>query len=264
MNDLVHLAAVALTAGAGAAYLWAARKQWMRLGRDPSSTDGRWWWIAFGLQTAGLAVSLLDPGHRSFAYGALAAWAAVAAILFAGRFLSAPSRLLLALPLGAVVLLIAIAGVASIGAPPDDGAGSWISRVHAGFMAAHLAALVAAGAAGALYLLAAGRLKSGDPQATKLPSLPTLERLTERGLIWGTALLISGLATGGAAIRVSHGFQLLHPTALLGLAEIALLVAVLGVHRTRHLSRRSLSLAAIACLSVAMLGTLSQVVIAHG
>jgi len=264
VNDYLHLLSVGLTAGAGAAYVWAARRQWLRLGHKAQSTDGRWWWIAFALQTVGLIVSLVDPGHRSFAYGALAAWAAVAGVLFAGHFLAAPSRLLMALPLGAVVLLVAIAGVASVGAPPEDGTGSWISRVHAGFMAAHLAALVVSGAAGALYLLAVGRLKSGDPLATRLPSLSTLDRLGERGLVWGTALLISGLATGGAAMRVSRTFQLIHPTALLGLSELALLIAVLVMYRANRLSRRALALAALACLTLAVIGTISQVIVAHG
>lgn len=264
MNDPLHLISATLTAGAGAAYLWAARRQWLRLGREAGRSDGRWWWIAFAMQSIGLLVSLVDSGHRSFAYGALASWAAVAAVLFAGRYLAAPSRLLMALPLGAVVLLVAIAGVASIGAPPEQGTGTWISRLHIAFMATHLAALVAAGAAGALYLLAVGRLKNGDPLATRLPTLPTLDRLTERGLVWGTALLTGGLAIGGAAARVSQSFQLLHPTALLGLAEIALLAAVLAVHGANRLSRRALALAALACLAVAVLGTLSQIVVAHG
>lgn len=264
MNEPLYVIAVVLTAGAGAAFLWAACRQWLRLSRAMPASDGRWWWIGLALQSAGLAISLIDQGHRSFAYGALAGWSTVAAMIFASRFLAAPARLLLALPLGAVVLLVAIAGTASIGTPPEDGAGSWISRLHAGFMAAHLAAVAAAGAAAGLYLLSAGRLKAGDPRATRLPSLPVLERLVERGLIWGTALLTGGLATGGAAIRVSQTFQLLHPTALLGLAEILLLATVLGLHRANRLSRRALSLAAVACLSVAVIGTLSQVVIAHG
>lgn len=263
--DPLHAAAVSLTAAAGVAYLWAARRQWLRLGdEDPQPADGRWWWIGLALQSAGLLISLCDTGHRSFAYGALAGWAAVAAIMFAGRFLAAPARLLLALPVGAMILLVAIAGFAPLGSPPEDGAGSWISRIHAGFMASHLAAVAAAGAAGALYLVSATRLKAGDPRATRLPSLPVLERLVERGLVWGTALLTGGLATGGAAIRVSQTFQLLHPTALLGLVECLLLAAVLGLHRANRLSRRALALAAIACLAVAVLGTISQVVVAHG
>ncbi|MBN8526369.1 MAG: hypothetical protein J0M02_13630, partial [Planctomycetes bacterium] len=170
--DPLHAASVALTAAAGAAYLWAARRQWLRLGEAETQGGGRWWWIGLGLQTAALAISLCDAGHRSFAYGALAGWAAVAAIMFASSFIAAPVRLLLALPLGAIILLVAIAGIAPLGSPPEDGTGSWISRLHAGFMASHLAAVAAAGAAGALYLLAAGRLKAGDPRATRLPSLP--------------------------------------------------------------------------------------------
>jgi hypothetical protein len=264
MMDLRNFASVILTAGAGAAYLWAACRQWIRLGSGQPSTDGRWWWIGFALQTAGLAIGLCDPSHRSFAYGALTGWAIVAAILFAGRFLTAPARLLLMLPLGAMILLVAIVGVTEVGAPPEDGSGSWISRVHAGFMAAHLAAVATAGAAGALYLLTSRRLKSGDPRVSRLPSLPVLERLAERGLIWGTALLIGGLATGGAAARVSHAFQLLHPTALLGIAECMLLATVLGLHRINRLSRRALSIAAIACLTVGIIGALSQLVVAHG
>ncbi len=264
MNDPLHLIAAALTAGAGVVFLWAACRQWIRLGRDSVATDGRWWWIAFALQTAGLAVSLIDDGHRAFAYGALAGWSAVAAVMFAASFLSAPGRLLLALPLGAVVLMVAIAGVASVGAPPDEETASWISRLHAFFMASHVAALMAAGAAGGLYLLAVGRLKSGDPRATRLPSLPTLDRLVERGLVWGTALLTGGLATGGAAIRVSQNFQIMHPTALIGLAEMILIVAVVSMHRANRLTRRALAIAALACLSLAVIGTLSQVIAAHG
>lgn len=263
--DLIHFLAIGLTGLAGLGYLHAAWSQWQRL-RDaamPAGGDGRWW-TAFAMQSAALLVCLLDDGHRSFAYGALAAWAGVAAVMFAGRFLNAPTRLLLALPLGAVALLIAVAGTASLGAPPEDGAGTWISRVHAGFMAAHLAAVLVAGAAGSLYLIAAARLKSADPRATRLPALPVLERLLERGMVWGAALLIGGLALGGAAIRVSQTFQLLHPTALLGLVEVCLLVAVLAMHRARYLSRRALAMGALACLVIALVGTISLVVLAHG
>lgn len=264
--DLIHLAAVGLTGTAGLVYLLAAGAQWRRLREPgtPAGDDGRWWWLAFAAQSAALLASLLDQGHRAFAYGALAAWAGVAAVLFAGRFLSAPSRLLFALPLGAVALLVAVAGTASLGAPPEDGTATWISRIHAGFMAAHLAAIMVAGAAGSLYVVASARLKAADPRATRLPALPVLERLLERGLVWGTALLIGGLATGGAAMRVSLTFRILHPTALLGLVEVGLLVAVLAMHRTRSLSRRALALTAMACLAIALLGTLSLVVSAHG
>jgi hypothetical protein len=269
-SHLIHITAVALTAAAGLGYLFAARTEWRR---QPTSAaapaakpvnDGRWWWIAFAAQSAALLVSLIDTNHRSFAYGALATWAGVAAVLFAGRFLSASSRLLFALPLGALALLVAVAGTASLGAPPEDGAGSWISRVHLGFMAAHLAAIVAAGTGGGLYVLASARLKSADPRATRLPTLPVLERLIERGLIWGTSLLIGGLATGGAAVRVAESFHLFHPTAILGVMECILLFTVLAMHRTRKLSRRALAIAAACCLAVAVLATLSQVAFAHG
>jgi len=124
--------------------------------------------------------------------------------------------------------------------------------------------MVVCGAAGSLYLIVSARLKSGDVRATRLPTLPVLERLLERGLIWGTALLLGGLATGGAAIRVSKTFQLVHPTALLGLLEFALLVTVLSLHRTHQLSRRTLALGAITGLAIALFGTISLILTAHG
>lgn len=262
MADMVHLAAVGLTAAAGLAYLQAARAQWA--GLSTGGGDGRWWWIAFAAQSAGLVVSLVDDGHRGFAFGALAAWAGVAAVLFASMVLRAPGRLLLSLPLGAVALLVAVAGGASTSGPAEDPSLSWIAWVHGAFMASHLAATAVAGAAGLLYVLAASRLKAADPRATMLPTLAVLERLVERGLIWGTALLTGGLATGGAAARFANAFQLIHPTALLGLAELALLCGVLVSHRSRRLSRRALSIAAVACLGVGLLGTVSQVLLAHG
>lgn len=262
----LHAAAIVLTGLAGVGYVVAAIGQWRRLRETatPDRDDGRWWWIAFAIQSAALTASLADPVHRSFAYGALAAWAGVAAMLFAGRFVSAPTRLLFALPLGAAALLVAVAGTATLGAPPEGEDATWISRVHAAFMAAHLAGLLVAGAAGGLRMVAATRLKSADPRATRLPALPTLERLLDRGLVWGAALLIGGLATGGAAMRVSPDFRLLHPTALLGLAELGLLLAVLVWHRAGRLSRRALSVGALACLAVALSGTVSLILVAHG
>ena len=265
MADIPHIATVALTAMAGIGYVWAAARQWLRLGDAAIPAQaGSWWWVAFALQTAALTISLFDPDNRTLAYGELAAWSAVAAIMFAGRFVDAPVRLLLALPLGAVVLLIAIAGGTAVGDPPSDGSGSWIIKIHVGFMIIHLSALVAAGAMATLYILAADRLKAADPRATRLPTLPEMERFIERSLIWGTALLIGGLATGGGAIRLSQNFQLVHPTSLLGMSEMIILITVLSMHHARRLSRRALAVGALAGLTISVIGTLSLMRFAHG
>ncbi|MCS6969511.1 MAG: hypothetical protein RMM29_06660 [Planctomycetota bacterium] len=260
MNDGLHALAVATTAAAGLLYLQAARRQWLMLARGPA--DARWWWLGFALQTAGLLVSLLDHGHRSFAYGALAAWAAMAALLYASTFLAAPVRLLLAVPLGALALLTAVAG--GLAVAPDERSAHWLPLVHAACMAAQLAAMTVAGASAGLYLLAASLLKAGNPLATRLPALPALERLIERGLVWGTALLIAGIALGGAAMRLSDSFRLLHPTALLGILELLCAAGALAWYRLQRCSRRSLALAAALCAAIAVAGSLSQVLLAHG
>lgn len=263
MSGWLHPASLACTALAGIVYVQAARRQWLALARGP--TDGRWWWLGFALQTLGLLLSLFDAGHRAYAYGAVAAWAAMAGLLYASSFLAAPVRLLLALPLGAIALLTAVAGIASVGAPPDDGSAHWLPLAHGACMAAHLAAMVVAGASGGLYLLVSQRLKAADPLARRLPALPVLERLLERGLVWGTALLLAGVASGGAAMRVAgDDFRLWHPTALLGIVGLLLAAAVLALHRRRRLSRRALALAALACAAVAVLGSLSKVLVSHG
>src|SRR5204862_209152 len=80
-----------------------------------------------------------------------------------------------------------------------------------------------------MYLTAVRQLKSPSPRTLRLPSLPLLERLTERSLVVATALLMGGLATGGAAMQLSRSISLAQPSIILALMTMALLVLVLAL-----------------------------------
>lgn len=221
-------------------------------------------WIGLALHTGSLVLSLLDPTRRDFAYAVLAVWAAVAALFFVSRYLASPSRAILVLPVGAMALLVAMAGLA--GPVPDKPATEmiWIVRLHVVFMSAHLAAMLLAGAAGGMWLVAANQLRSPSPRALRLPSLPVVERLAERSLVIATALLLGGLATGGAAMQQTGGVNMGKPSIALALLTMVLLVAALALSATGRLNRRSTAVAAVVTMMVAALGALSQLVIKHG
>ncbi|HYE04438.1 MAG TPA: hypothetical protein VEL07_02850 [Planctomycetota bacterium] len=262
----MHAFAVVMLAAAGLAYCGAAALRWRAL-RAPGDTKRAHPWLVVAgllLHSAGVALSLLDNAHQPFLFGAVAAWAAVACVVFLGRFLAVPSTWLLVLPIGGVALLVAGAGIAAPPAGGGDGGGGWITGLHLAFMAAHLAATLVAGAAGALWLVAVRQLKSATVGAFRLPNLPLLERLSERALVAATALLIGGLATGGAAMRLGGGFSLAHPTVILALATMAVLTVALGLRAVQRLSRRGIAGAAIICMVLGALSLVSLVPGRHG
>lgn len=267
----MHHTAVVLVAAAGLCYCIAAVLRWRAMAvsdEDRRSAHLIPLWVGLALHTAGLVLSLLDPERRDFAYGVLAVWAAVAALFFVSRYLASPSRAILVLPVGAMAVLVAMAGLAGP-APdptPDKPAGQliWIVRVHVVFMAAHLAGMLLAGAAGGMWLVAANQLRSPSPRALRLPSLPAIERLAERSLVVATALLLAGLATGGAAMQQGGGLHMGQPSIALSLLTMVLLVAALALRATGRLNRRGTALAAVAIMLVAAMGGLSQLVVKHG
>jgi hypothetical protein len=266
----MHLLAVILIAGAGLCYCAAAVLRWRQMGRADDPRAGYLWpvWVGLGLHTASMILSLLEPGERDFAYGVLGVWAAVASLLFFNRYLAVPSRSLLVLPVGGMALLVAMSALA--GPPPGavhDPAPAGtplIVLVHVVFMSAHLACMLVCGAAGGLYLLAAKQLKSPSVRALRLPALPSLERFTERTLVAATALLLGGLATGGAAMQLSRMVSIGSPTIVLALLTMVLLVVVLALRAAARISRRGIALTAVVCMLVAALGALSQLVAKHG
>ncbi len=263
----MHLIAIILIAAAGCCYCTAALLRWRLMGKADAPQPGYLWpmWAGMALHTASLALSLVDTGEQDFAYGVLGVWAGVASLLFVSRYLAMPSRGVLALPVGGMALLVAMAELAGPAhAPPVGAPAHWISIVHAVFMSLHLAVMVLAGAAGGLYLVSARQLKSPSVRALRLPNLPLLERLCERSLVVGTALLLGGLATGGAAMQLSRVISLAHPTIVLALLTMAVLVAVLALRAANRLSRRGIAIAAVATMLLAALGAVSQLVAPHG
>lgn len=262
----MHLTAIILVAAAGLCYVAAALLRWRQMGVSDERTTAHLvpLWLGLALHSVSLVLSLLTPGQRDFSYGVLAVWAAVAGLFFVSRYLASPSRTILVLPVGGMALLVAMAELAS-GEPNPVPAGgtSWIVRLHVVFMALHLAVMLLSGAAGGMYLTAVRQLKSPSPRALRLPSLPLLERLTERSLVISTALLMAGLATGGAAMQLST-VSMAKPSIVLALITMALLVLVLALRATGRLNRRGVALGAVAAMLIAALGAVSQMVSTHG
>jgi len=261
----MHLTAVILVALAGACYCLAALLRW-RLLRGPDTTTGYLWplWVGMVLHTVALVISLSEGHHLDFSYGVLGVWAAVASISFVSRFLHTPSRWLLVLPLGGMALLIAMAGLMAKPEPPPTSGMPLIVLIHILFMTAHLAAALVAGASAALYVLAVRQLKAAKIGALRLPNLPQLDQLFERTLVVSTALLLGGLATGGGAMQISRTFNLMHPAALLSLANMGLLVLALGLRLAQQGGRRGIALTAIASAVITAIATLALLVDRHG
>lgn len=262
----MHLTAIILVAAAGICYVVAALLRWRQMGVSDERTSAHLipLWLGLALHSVSLVLSLMNPGQRDFAYGVLAVWAAVAGLFFVSRYLASPSRTILVLPVGGMALLVAMAELASPDTTPGGEATSWITRVHVAFMALHLAVMLLSGAAGGMYLTAVRQLKSPSPRALRLPSLPLLERLTERSLVIATALLMGGLATGGAAMQLKRSISLAQPSIVLALMTMALLVLVLALRSTGRLNRRGVALGAVGAMLIAALGAVSQLVVTHG
>jgi hypothetical protein len=261
----MHLLAVVLVAAAGVTYCFAAWQRWRTLAAPGEDSSRRVpaLWLGFALHTAAVAVACGDPAQRDFLYAVLGVWAAIAALLFAARFIAGPSRGLLALPIGCMALLVAMASLATRPEHPPRGGGA-ITWLHAGFMVGYLGAVLAAGSSGALYLIASRQLKSASARAFRLPALPALERLTQRSLIVATALLMAGVATGGAAMEQVPGSSLAQPTIAIALANLALQVAVLAVFAAHRMSHRGLARAAAWCMALGGVELISLQVSMHG
>ncbi len=269
---MVYHAALIACALAGVLTIAAALLRWrlLMIGDLPARAWQVCLWSGFALLSLGLMLALHQTGHRDFTYALLAVWAAAAVALFVGGQLSSPSRGLLLLPVGGMALLVAMGGALRLGAGLDPAPLAkvvgmpWIVLVHVVFTAAAQAALILAGASGGLYLLAERQLKKAAGPGLRLPALPTLERLTERSLIIGSALLTGGLATGGGAMQVAKDFDLGHPTAVLGLTNLGLLVLVFALRAGHRLARRRLAAAALVSMVISAATVFSLLVTPHG
>ncbi len=264
----MHPLAIVLVAVAGACYCLAGVMRWRAL-RNADDVAPPAWPLVLGLalHTISLVLALLAT-DQGFSYGVLGLWAAVASLFFLRRYLARPSAWLLVLPIGAMALLVASTALArSAVAPavPDDRVGHHgILLAHLLFMSTHLAGVLVAAASGGLYLLAGRQLKSATPSAFKLPSLPLLEGVCERALVVATALLLGGLATGGALMRYDPSFRALHPSVLLAMATMTLLVATLGLRVLALVAQRGVAWGAILSLATTAGAMISLVIGRHG
>jgi hypothetical protein len=270
----VHTLAIIFLVLAGAAYLGAGLARWRRLGNAEAPVEGRGeasrsaMWalaVAFTSLTAALVCALLEHGSRDFGYGVLGIWSAVAGLQFAAGLMTAPTRALLVLPVGAAALLLAVAGLAHHG-QEEVGRDSLhvLTVLHSIAMAGYLAVGLVAGGAGGLFLLQQRALKRPTPRALRLPPLPVLSTLMERALIISAALLLSGLALGSVAIRHSDGVRLAHPSVVLALVNLALLTLAFFLRLSNRLSRRGIALAAVQTMALAALVAGALQVVPHG
>lgn len=234
---------------AGLAYCLATVLRWRGLRGSIGPTPSGWiWpvWAGLGVHSIALVLALIDRDDRALSYGVLGSWSAIASLVFLARFLALPSRGLLLLPVGAMVLLVV--GANLTGRRPDaadEGGISAIALLHILFMSTHLGAMLVAGTSGALHRFTRRELKQEAAVALKLPNLPVLARVTQRSLVTATALLLGGLATGGLAVAESATFSLWHPTPILGLVAMVLLIGVLGLDLSGRLRQRQVAGAAI-------------------
>ncbi len=266
----MHTLALVALFIAGAAYCAAAGRRWRGLGSAAGTVVVGVGWLlglGYGALTVALIASLLEHGPHDFAYAVLGVWSATAALHFALGFLAGPTRVLLVLPIGCLAILLAMAGLAEPHAVSQNSAHA-IVILHSVCMATHLAVALVAGGAGGLYLVAVRQLKRASPRAFRLPALPLLEVVTERALIIATALLMAGLATGGAAIESaqagSRAISLAHPSVVIAFLSLALLIGLFALRLTNRLGRRGLALVAVQTMVLAGLSAIGLQVVAHG
>lgn len=262
----MHLLALVCLAVCGVAYCAAAVRRWSGLGAAPDLPLPPVGWllgIGFAALTGALIASLLESGSHDFAYMVLGGWAATAALHFALGFLTAPTRVLLVLPIGCLALLLALAGTVRPGHAGESST-HLIVILHSVCMALHLAVALVAGGAGGLYLIAVRQLKRASARAFRLPPLPLLEKVTERALVIATALLMAGLATGGAAIGGSRSVSLAHPSVVIAFVSLLLLALLLGLRIGGRINRRGVALVAVQTMVLAALSAAALQVVTHG
>lgn len=258
----MHHLAVALVALAGGCLCWSTWRWWRALGQDRTAMVPIALYIGVIALSLGLAVSLIDRSHPAFTHAVVGLWSGLVSLVFLRRFLASPSRKLLLLPVGAMALLVAGAGLAPI--PEADSSAQVIIVIHIIFMTATMAAQLIAGGAGMLYLIAVHQLKEGSALALRMPALPKLERLSERGMIVSTGLLLGGLATGGVAMQHTSTFTLTHPAAVLALLDMAILVLALALRHTGTLARRGVAWSALVAFILIALASASFIALRHG
>ena len=259
----MRIAVFVCLALAGCAYLLGVWLRWRRPAPDQHSGSGWAMWPGLALLTVACLLGLAEPGHGDFAWAVLGTWAALCGIHFVAGWLHRPSLALLTLPAAGLAVLLALGSLAGSDHGAQMAPGHWTGRLHVLAMALHLGASLLAGAAGGLWLVARRQLKTPGPRALALPSLPVLERLTERTLVVSVGLLAAGLAIGGAALDAARGVSLAHPAVAIAGGNLVLMLAALALRTTNRIGRRALALAALHAMALAVLCALTIQFLRH-
>lgn len=253
-SSAMHNSAIAIMILAGLCFAGAGLLRWRNLGRreEVGETGGTWilLWVGMVLLSVTVVVALLDAQHLRFLYAVVAIWSAVAVALFLTAYLRLRTPALLLLPVAGMAMLVSmVAGFEQPDKPLVEEL-VWMKVLHIFFMATYSTAMLLTAAAASLYLVVARQLKTAGSMALRLPALPLLGRLNEVTLVIGMALLIGGLATGGASMRLQEHFSLFQPVPMLAMANTLLLGSLLGVHAVRRLMPRALAVGSLATASL--------------
>ncbi len=258
----MYISAVILLGVAGTLFCLAAVVYWRRIAHSKETFDKKSMAIVGAgmvALTIALILSLWDHTQRDFTFAVISLWSAAAALLFVKRFLSMPSRSLLVLPVGAMAFMIAVVSVMHLpdAPPPDYEHPSMVIMIHVLFMVIYFAANLISASAGLLYFIADRQLKRASERAFKLPSLPSLRRVTVVGLVVSCAMLLAGLATGAAAATEVEGFDYAHPIVPISIFSMVLLMALLFFDVKQRLNQKALSIAAMLILLLTIISVVS-------
>src|SRR5690606_10159617 len=147
---------------------WSTWRWWRALGQDRTTMVPIALFVGVVALSAGLVVALVDRSHPAFAHAVIGLWSGLVSLVFLRRYLAPPGRKLLILPVAAMALLVAFAGLAPT--PEADSSARVIIVIHVVFMTATLAAQLIAGGAGMLFLIAVRQLKEGSALALRMPA----------------------------------------------------------------------------------------------
>lgn len=258
----MYMTAAVLLGIAGCLFCLAALVYWRRIAQSREVSDSRSMLIVgVGMVTltVALVLSLIDHSRRDFTFAVLSCWSAVAAILFVKRFLAMPSRGLLVLPIGAIAIMLAVLSVIDQPQRPASGDDALpvIVLIHILFMVFYLAANLVGASAAVCFFIADRQLKSASERAFKLPSLPSLRRVTVAGLVASCATLFAGLVTGSAAVTLVEEFDYTHPIIITSIVSMVLLIVLLFLDVKRGLNQRALSIASLLILLLTVIAMVS-------
>lgn len=263
---MLYTAKVILLALAGLGYIAGAFWRWRSLDQNEKSGLNPWALVtgAFVCHAVAAALAIGFTQHADLVFAVCGSIGAALIMLFSARLMGMKTPGLLLMPVGIVVLLVAIAAIIDrpLAHPENDTTElterSWSFGAHMVFMSANLAASLFCGASAALYLAASRQLKQANRRALRLPGLPLLLSATEKSLLISLAMLLGGFISGGVAIGPDSPFTILHPTVIIAFLTLLLMILTVVARASRRLPASGL---AWMCLLILLLDALIVVVL---